>query len=219
MTTTADDVHDCAEHAPEVVDPVEPPSTEFPEGQVPNFMDLEPGEVAEEKVRPLNEKIRFAFKDHDESILVRIETASEVQFNTLFADAIQAVNVLLTKHNMTLPGMEPGIGMLTGQDIEQCIMDLSRVQLLIRPELTKLKNRYIYAKMNAGDAHDAGWRSIHGTTGDKDAKGNIASQQDRYHAYFCYHLWSTAEAFDKELTNFVFRMRDIRNWRVQAQPR
>lgn len=223
--------HDCSNHSSTAVaDPVEPPSTEFPEGEVPNFLDLEPTDVSAEKVRPLSAKIRFAFRDDDETILTRIEIASEEQFNELFADGIRAFGVFLYALQVKGPDGQPMLGhdgqpvssieALTGVDIEQCLMDLSRMQLAIAPRINRLKNRYIYAKMNAGDAHDIGWRSVaHGTTGDRGAKGNIDSAQDRYHAYFCYHLWSTASSFNEEITNFVFRLRDLRNWRVQAQPR
>jgi len=47
---------------------------------------------------------------------------------------------------------------LDGQTTEQCIMNLMRIKLIIAPQITKLRNHAVYAKMVADDIKDDTWR-------------------------------------------------------------
>jgi len=185
------------------------------------------------------EKIRFAWRSEDEAILKRIEIASDEQFAEMFSDAVTEVERFYAC--LRVPRTRDGIAVLdaqqrqvwetdekgrplenwdqlTGQDLEQTLMNLQRIKMWIAPEVTKLKNSAVYGKMIANDAHDEAWGQVmQGTQGDRTARANRTSRIDRYHAFFRYCLWSTADAFLKELVDFMYRLKDVRYWRIQSQ--
>lgn len=186
------------------------------------------------------EKIRFAWRSEDEEILKRIEAAADDMFAEMFTEAITeverfyaALRVPRTRNGIVVldsqqrpvwekdeRGYVERWDQLTGQDIEQIIMNLSRIKMWLSPQVNKLKNQAVYGKMAADDAKDDAWGKVmQGTQGDRTANANRHSRVDRYHAFFRYSLWSTADVFLKELVDFMFRLKDVRNWRVQSQQR
>jgi hypothetical protein len=190
-------------------------------------------ELLEEKI---TDKIRFRWRDEDAIILKRIEAAAEVQFSEMFAGAISEMNIFYvalrvpeTNEYGVITGQwlrdEHGCyvekwSQLDGQALEQCIMNLMRIKLVTAPQIAKLRNNAIYAKMVADDTKDETWPTVKaGTMGDKASKANRVSRVDRYHAFFNYSLWAVADTFQREIVDFMFRLKDLRNWRVQAQPR
>lgn len=222
MTEHDDHEHEAdqsAQAAMLVEDPTPPDPSEDPDEALSN----------PEATAPLTEKIRFAWRSSDEAILTRIELAAETQFAALFADAVTVVDNLYAA--LRVPDGQGGWVMygnrpfedwdqLTGQDIERAIMDLARIKMFVAPEVNKLKSRAVYAKMTADDAKDVSYKKVvSGTIGDRTARANRDSQQDRYHAFFNYHLWSVADVFLTQLVDLMYRLRDVRNWRVSAQAR
>lgn len=185
----------------------------------------------------ITEKIRFFWRAEDDLILPRVDALAQSKFIEDFAPAIREVDrfyeaLRVPKVNdfgVVIPGQwetdEHGQfierwSQLDGQTIEQCIMNLMRIKMYIAREVTKLRNQAVYAKMAADDVKDEVWPTVKGgTVGDKTSKANRRSRQDRYHAYFTYVLWSQADTFQREIVDFMFRLRDVRNWRIQAQPR
>jgi hypothetical protein len=205
--------------------------------------DFEP-DLASEEVADLEalqrgswmEKIRFAWRSEDDLILKRIESAGEEMFAELFGDAITEVErfyaslrVPRTRNGMAVLDAEQrqvwetddrgrpieDWNQLTGQDIEEVLMNLQRIKMWIAPEVTKLKNQAVYSKMIPDDIKDDNWgKVVQGTQGDRAARANRASRTDRYHAFFRYCLWSTAETFEKELVQFMRRLEKVRDWRT-----
>ena len=41
------------------------------------------------------------------------------------------------------------------------------------------------------------------------------TRQDKYHAFFCYYLWSSAKSFQGEIDNFCRVLERVRYWRVE----
>jgi hypothetical protein len=220
MTDDHNDDHEADQSAQAstlVEDPTPPTPAEDPDEALAN------PEVTE----PLTEKIRFAWRSSDESILTRIELAAETQFAELFADSLIVVDNLYSA--LRVPDGQGGWVMygnrpfedwdqLTGQDLERAIMDLMRIKMIVAPAVNKLKSRAVYAKMTADDTKDASYKKVvSGTIGDRTARANRDSQQDRYHAFFNYHLWSVADVFLQQIVDLMFRLRDVRNWRISAQ--
>lgn len=190
-------------------------------------------ELLEESIA---EKIRFRWRSEDEIILARAEAAADAQFAEMFGEAIAEMNRFydcLRVPEVNEYGQVTGQwkrnehgsyvemwSQLDGQTIEQCIMNLMRIKLITAPQVTKLRNRAVYAKMVADDVKDDTWPTVKaGTMGDKASKANRVSRVDRYHAFFNYSLWAAADTFQRELIDFMFRLKDVRMWRVQAQPR
>lgn len=202
-----------------VEDPTPPSPAEDPDETLAN-----PDATA-----PLTDKIRFAWRSSDESILTRIELAAETQFAVLFADALSVVDDLYAalrvpdgKGGCVMYGNRPfeDWDQLTGQDIERAIMDLMRIKMVVAPAVNKLKSRAVYAKMTADDVKDVSYKKVvNGTIADRTSRANRDSQQDRYHAFFNYHLWSVADVFLQQIVDLMYRLRDVRNWRVSAQAR
>lgn len=194
----------------------------------PDLMEMSSAELAEAQKASLTEKIRFVWRPEDQGILTRIEVAAEQQFSELFADAMSVIGTLYAA--LRVPDGRGGWmvydngtyverwDQMTGQDIERAIMDLMRIKLVVGPAVNKLKSRAVYAKMVADDSKDDAYRSVvAGTIGDRTAKANRESRQDRYHAFFNYCVWSVADAFLREIIDLMYRLRDVRNWRVQAE--
>jgi hypothetical protein len=185
------------------------------------------------------DKIRFIWRTEDQSFLDRIEAVADEQFAKLFSEAISSVDrfyeALYTPRYRNASPVVDRFGrqmwetgndgkpienwdQLTGQDIEQVLMNLQRIKMTNAPAINKLKNEAIFAKMRADDIKDDTWQSVmQGTQGDRTARANTRSREDRYHAYFRYYLWSVADIFNRELVDFVFRLKDVRYWKIQAQ--
>jgi len=189
------------------------------------------------------EKIRFAWRPEDQAILDRVRLAADRSFAQLFSEAVAVIDGFyetlripeVNQHGVVVLGADqrpiwrrdPGTGkfveqwdQLTGQDIEQALMNIQRIRFQAAPEVNWLMNEAIYARHVADDAKDEAWASvIQGTQGDRTAKANRVSRQDRYHAYFRYVLWSHADTFMREMTAFAKKLSDVRYWRVQSMPR
>lgn len=184
-------------------------------------------------------RITFTWRPEDASILSRIEAHSQEKFAELFGSAIEEIDRFY--EYLRVPRQRDGVtvldaygrvvweldaagkpeedwGQLTGQDIEQTLMNLQRIKMPLALELKKLRNQALYGKMVADDAKDDIWESQkQGTQGDRQARANRESRIDRYQAFFRYCVWSHADAFFKELNDFIWRLRDIRGWRIQSQ--
>ncbi len=186
------------------------------------------------------EKIKFAWDPTDELILDRIEGAADQKFAELFGEAISEIDGFYG--SLRVPKLRNGIAVLdthgrqvweidgetgnpkeswdqlTGQDIEQTLMNLQRIKMTIAPAVNRLKNEAIFAKMVAGDSRDDTRVSTKsGLADDKAAKANKDSRVDRWHAFYRYVLWSTVDTFQKEMIDFTFRLKDVRYWRIQDQ--
>lgn len=185
------------------------------------------------------EKLRFAWRPEDQAVLDKVRLAADQKFAELFAEAVEAIDTFyqaLRVPEVTASGVlhvgpdhrpiwrRNAAGkiieqwdQLTGQDIEQALMNIERVRLQVAPEVSWLMNEAIYARHVADDAKDDAWASVlQGTQGDRTAKANRVSRQDRYHAYFRYVLWSQSNVFLTELNIFAKRLSDVRYWRVQS---
>ena len=206
-------------------------------------LDEYAAELIDERRKSITEKFRFTWRSSDEVVLIRIEAAVDEVCASMFTEARVAISTFyskvrtleidpLTGTNRIVDGhyvwaTDPYTGKyiedwdrITGQDIEECLTTLMRVEWECAPQVTKLKNRALYAKMVADDVRDDTWgKVVQGTIDDRKAKSAKASRIDRYHAFFNYTLYSAAEDYLQQLHNFIFRLRDVRNWRVQSQPR
>jgi hypothetical protein len=97
-------------------------------------------------------------------------------------------------------------------------MNLEKIKIFLTPAVHKLKLRAMWAQIAAGDAKDdARVKVPSGLDGDKTARANKGSREDRYLAFFQYYLWSTADVFYSQIVDFMWKLRDVRNWRIQSQ--
>lgn len=189
--------------------------------------ELNAEELEEQQTASLTEKMRFVWRPEDEIIVSRIELQADQHVHHLFANAFAVLQRFYA--GLRVPDGRGGYliedgkyverwDQLTGTEVERAIMDLAALKLAVAPEVNRLKSKAIYAKMVANDFKDESYRKVvSGTIGDRTARANQDTRQDRYHAFFLYHLWSVADTFLREVVDLMFRLRDIRNWRVQAE--
>lgn len=188
-------------------------------------------------------KIEFKWRSSDAQILDQIRAAVDRVFKELFDEAIVAVDVLYEEMRIPETQVIDGErvvlrdgsgrviwqkdsrgnevedwGQMTGQDLEQCLADISRIRLALAPQLNDLLLEAVFAKHIADDAYsDAYAGLLDGTIPDRNAYASRTSRQDKYHAFFRYYLYSHAEAFMKELNNFARVLDRILYFRINAR--
>lgn len=177
-------------------------------------------------------RMRFSWRSHDREILTRIRAAADSMFVELFADAISVLDTFyasLRVPELTDSGSprigpdgrqvflrdERGnyiehLGQLTGQDLDQAVLDLQRVLLAVTTQVEDLMLEALMAHNVARDVADDAWFSmVEGTQGDRTARANRESRKDRWHAFFRFYLHRRAKSFLDELNAFARRLDNI----------
>jgi hypothetical protein len=185
-------------------------------------------------------KIRFSWKPEDRTALDRIRIAASASFDQAFADAIDALDwfylqlrvpavredgqVITDAEGRTVwqkDELERPLeswSQITGDDLEKTLVDLDRIKLVVAPQVNELMLEALYARHSAQDAFDDAWGgTMDGTQGDRTARSNRESRQDRYHAFFRFYLYSQAKVFLDELTMFQKRLNNVRYWQINSQ--
>lgn len=186
-------------------------------------------------------KIRFSWRSSDKAILEQIKTAAQTVFWEQFSDTVAALDKFYSSVRVpetrsvggeTIVVKDAGgrlvfrrddagqfvedWSQLTGYDIDELLFRLQRVKLALSQQTTELLNEAVFARYIAQDAYDEAYGSLmEGTQGDRSARANRESRQDRYQAFFRYWLWSQADVFMKELTQFLRVAERIRGFRIQ----
>lgn len=177
-------------------------------------------------------KIRFSWKTDDQEILNRIRRAADQVFQELFGEAIGIIDEFYRAMRVPLGSGPDGrpvwqmdeitnrplerIDQLTGQDIDQAILDLERVLLSVTPQVNQLRLEALMAQNSAKDAFDESWPSS-GIAGDRSARANLQSRSERWHGFFRYYLYSTANSFYQEIKQFSRKLENIRYRQMQTQ--
>lgn len=108
------------------------------------------------------------------------------------------------------------IDQITGQDIEKAILDMQRVRVVVASLHAQLLSEAILARHLYEDKHSEGYESlVEGTQGDRNAKASRVSRQEKYKAYFHWHLYNSSNAFLAEINSFIRlldRMVERRAW-------
>jgi len=181
--------------------------------------------TVEELKKGLLTRLSFSWTREDRQILDRIRAASNAMFAEMFGPACEVIDALYARMRVPL-GVGPDgrmqwqrdeqgriiedVSQLTGQDIRQAIMGLQKVLLDVTPQVSELMLEAIMAHNIARDSFDEGWfQIIDGTQGDRTAKANQASRQDRWHAFFRLYLYEIANSFLKELRAVIRRLENI----------
>lgn len=177
-------------------------------------------------------KIRFSWKTDDQKILDRIRRAADQVFQDMFGEVIGIIDEFYL--NMRVQeGVGPDgrpvwrmdeatgrpverIEQLTGQDIDQTILYLERVLLTITPQVNQLRLEALMAQNSAKDAYDDAW-PVSGIAGDRAVRANTQSRMDRWHGFFRYYLYSTANTFYQEVKQFSRKIENIRYRQMQSQ--
>ena len=165
-------------------------------------------------------KIYFSWRTEDQNILEQCRFAATEMFKEQFSDSIMVMDRFYKSLNIVRENGRPVADKtdwhsITVEDIEQALFELQCLRLTTTPQLNELLNEAIYAKNVEQDMHDDSWSAlVEGTQGDRQSYSRRKSREDRYHAFFRYYLWSTADSFNKEMISFMYLLKDLRSWRV-----
>lgn len=189
--------------------------------------------------RGLFSKIAFKWRPDDKRILDQIRAGVDTMFTELYTDAFILIDNFYAQ--MRVPETVEGIvqrdsagrviwqkdsrgqeieewGQLTGQGIEKTLLDITRLKLILAPQVNDLLLEAIFAKHIFDDKlHQSFTELLEGTIPDRNAHAARKSAQDKYHAFFRFYLYSHAEAFVRELNNFSRVLERIRYWRIDSQ--
>lgn len=216
--------------------------------QIQMLDDVEPevdeeGPMRRETGRNIFSKIEFRWRRDDEKIVEQIRAAVDRLFKEMFEDAVAVMDDFYAQMRVPVVDEETGVvevdsngrvvfkkdsrdreiedwSQLTGQDIEKALLDITRLKLVLAPQLNDLLLEAVFAKHIADDkSHDAYAAVLDGTVKDRDARASRESRQEKYHAFFRYYLYSHAETFMKELNNFARVLERIRYWRLDESGR
>lgn len=195
--------------------------------------------VMEGRAGELMEKIRFRWRDSDRVVVEQIRAAADSAFLDLFEDCITIVDELYAQarvHQMRngVP-VRDGRGryvwetdergrpvedwtQLDGTDVERALFRIQQLRFTIAPQLNELLMEAMLARHVYEDTHADAYSSVvDGTVGDRNAKANKVSRQDKYAAFYRYWLYTTADSFIRELDRFEWLLKNVRGWRIKEQ--
>lgn len=188
--------------------------------------------------RGLFSKISFKWRPDDRKILEQIRAGVDELFSELYAESFRTVDSFY--ETLRVPETVEGVvqfdsggrviwkkdfrgqeiedwSQLTGQDLEKTLLDITRLKLILAPQVNDLLLEAIFAKHIFDDMLSEGFEEVlQGTIPDRNAHAARKARMDKYHAYFRFYLYSHAEAFLKELNNFSRILERIRYWRIDA---
>lgn len=157
-------------------------------------------------------KIQFSWRTEDRLILEQIKVAAQKLFEEMFTEVI----TLMDEQQRAFQNWDQ----VTGDEIEKALLALQRYRFMLGPEVNNLMLEAVYARQVSEDKyHDSWGKVMDGTQGDKVASASRNSREDKYHAFFRFHLYSTADAFYKEFVNFMRLLEKSRDWRARTQYR
>lgn len=194
-----------------------------------------------EKRKSLFSKISFQWRTSDALILDQIRSAVDSIMGDMYAEAKRVIDDFYAE--LRIPEHDPDTGMvltdpqgrvmwrrdsqgryieqwgqMTGQDIEKCLLDITRLKMYLAPEVNELLLEAVFAKHIADDSfQDAYSELVEETIPGRNAHASRKSRPDKYHAYFRYVLWSSSKVFLDELSNFSRILERVLYWRTQDQ--
>lgn len=199
------------------------------------FVDEEPVMVASTK--SIFDKIQFRWRSDEKSQLDRIRASADLVMNHMFEDAKKAVDDFYFELRMA--EINPDTGMvakdrdgrilwvlddygkpierwenMTGQDIEKCLLDLGRVRINVASQVHELLMEAVFSKHIYDDHYqDSFTELVEETIPGRQAYASRNSRQDKYHAFFRYYLWSTANTLLAEIKSFCNTLERVGYWR------
>lgn len=200
------------------------------------FVDEEP--VMKAGTRSLFDRIEFRWRNDEKSQLDRIRASADTVIANMFQAAKASIDEFYVELRVAETDPNTGMavkdrqgrivwatdergqpierwGQMTGQDIERCLLDLSRIKILVSSQVHELMMEAVFAKHIYDDRHaDAYAELVEETIPGRQAYAARQSRQDKYHAFFRYYLWSTANVLLKEIDNFSRVLERIGYWRA-----
>ena len=201
------------------------------------FVDEEPVMIATSK--SIFDKISFRWRSDEQSQLDRIRASVDTMLAHMYDDAKATIDAFYGE--LRVPEINPETGMtqrdrqgrivwqrdergqeierwdqMTGQDIEVCLLQLSRLKIQIAPQVNELLLEAVFAKHIHDDQYSEAYAElVEETIPGRQAYASRKTRQDKYHAFFCYYLWESARTLQTEIDNFCRVLDRVRYWRVE----
>lgn len=202
---------------------------EAPEGALE---ELEAHRVMKRDGKGLLSKLRFEWRPDDRATLEQIRGAVDRMFDEMFSEVFGIIDDLYAGMRIPLldsagqPLVERGRvqfekddsghyierwDRLTADEIEDAIFRLGVLRLHLHPRVNSLLMDALFAKYRANDEWDDAYTAIlEDTVPGRTAKANKNSRQDRYHALFLNWVYTSADAFFREVTAFQRTLDNMR---------
>ena len=200
------------------------------------FVDEEPVMLATTK--SLFDKITFRWRSDERSQLDRIRASADSVVAHLFDEAKAEIDEFYAQ--LRVPQQNPETGMvqrdregrivwqtddrgqpierwsqMTGQDIEACLLGLARIKVSVASQVHELLMEAVFAKHLHDDQYqDAYAELVEETIPGRQAYAARKTRVDKYHAFFRYYLWSTANVLLAEIGNFSRVLERVGYWRT-----
>lgn len=199
------------------------------------FVDEKPVMLTTNK--SMFDKIEFRWRSDEKSQLDRIRASADTVVAHLFDAAKNAVDDFYAELRIAEINPETGMavkdragrivwatdergqpiekwGQMTGQDIERCLVDLARIKMTVASQVHELLMEAVFAKHLYDDQYqDAYAELVEETIPGRNAYAARKTRQDKYHAFFRYYLWSTANVLLAEISNFSRVLERVGYWR------
>lgn len=186
-----------------------------------------------------NSKIRYTWKPEDQAILAALRGTIQSLIQRDFAEVLQALDdlyltirspkvnehgVLLLDHQGRTVWETDEHGnpiedwsLLTGQDVEVCLLKMSRVKFELSQRVSTLFAEALFAKHVHNDAWHTHYEAmVDGTQKDREAHANRKGRQDKYFAFYRYTIWASADALLKEVNATMRLLEKVRDWRIRT---
>lgn len=184
-------------------------------------------------------KIRYTWKPEDQAILAALRGTTNALIQRHFADVLGALDDLylsirtpkVNEHGVVLTGPDGRTvwetdergnpaedwSLLTGQDVEACLLNMSRVKFELAQRVSDLFTEALFAKHVYNDVwHEQYESMVHGTQKDREALANRETKQDRYFGFYRYTIWASADTLLKEVNATMRLLERVRDWRIRA---
>lgn len=194
--------------------------------------ELEGHKVMVKDGRGLLAKLRFEWRPEDRASLEQIRGSVAAVFESLFGDVFDVIDQLYVGMRVPLtdsvgqPIIENGRmqfetdergnyterwDRLSADEIEDAIFRLAELRLDLRPRVNSMLMDALFAKYRANDEWDDAYTAIlEDTVQGRTATANKKSRPDRYHAFFLNYLYTSAEAFFREVVAFQRTLENMR---------
>lgn len=202
-----------------------------------DFVDQ--GPVLLGDVKSIFSKISFRWRADEESLLDRIRAAADTVIGNLYTDANRTIDEFYGQLRIAEHHDDTGMvqrdaqgrivwrrdergkeiedwDQVTGQDIEACLFDLERIKLQVAPKVNELLLEAVFAKHIFDDSYqDAYSELVEDTIPGRNAYAARKTRQEKYHAFFCFYLYSSAKTVLSEVENFCRILERVRHWRIE----
>lgn len=177
-------------------------------------------------------KLRFEWRPEDLALRQQIQGAVDREFETMFSGVFDVIDNLYAGMRIPLtdragqPVIEEGRAQfekdenghfverwdrLSADEIEDAIFRLAELRLSLAPRVNSLLMDALFAKYRANDEWDDAYTAIlEDTVPGRTAKANKKSRMDRYHALFLNWLYTSANAFFREVVAFQRTLENMR---------